>query len=209
MVMNALLQKRNCKMTLGKFDFNNPKHLNPIIDRVVELWSPPTDDMNFRRLYVEAIIRQNGADNDMQFQLSENGELCSIAFASEKNQHTPWQEWWQEKHDSLPEEFQEMFSVNRSYLSMMDEKTYGYMTDNDVKLSLFVSIKSGWGKPILEEAMNFYRSKGFKTMYLWTDCECNVEWYASRGYELVEEGTFEPFSTPEEPYKTYIFKKSL
>ena len=57
--------------------------------------------------------------------------------------------------------------------------------------------------------MNFYRSKGFKTMYLWTDCECNVEWYAIRGYELVEEGTFEPFSTPEEPYKTYIFKKPL
>lgn len=195
-------------MTLGKFDFSNPKHLNPIIDRVVELWSPPTEDMEFRRLYVEAIVRQNSADNDMQFQISKNDELCSIAFASRKGQHSPWQEWWQEKYDSLPEEYQKMFSVSREYLSMMDEKTYAYMSDDDVKLSLFVSTRSGWGKPILEEAMNCFRIKGFKTMYLWTDCECNVDWYFSRGYQLVEEGVYEPFSK-DEPYRTYIFKKPL
>lgn len=208
MVTNALLQKRNCKMTLGKFDFTNPKHLDPIIDRVVELWSPPTDDMTFRRLYVEAIIRQNAAGNDMQFQLSENGEIRSIAFASRLGEHTPWYGWWQEKFNSLPEEYQKMLSLSRSYLSLMDEKTYRYMNKDDVKLSLFVSAESGWGKPVLEGAMDFFRSRGFKNLYLWTDCECNVDWYVSRGYELVEEGTYEPFSY-DEPYRTYIFKKPL
>lgn len=195
-------------MILEKFDFSNTKFLNAIIDRVVELWSPQTDDMTFRRLYVEAIIRQNAADNDMQFQLSENGELCSIAFASRLGEHTPWYDWWQEKFNSLPEEYQKMLTVSREYLSMMDEKTYRYMNRDDVKLSLFVSTKSGWGKPVLENAMNFFRSRGFKNLYLWTDCECNVDWYINRGYELVEEGTYEPFSY-DEPYKTYIFRKML
>ena len=196
-------------MTLEKFDLSNAKFLNAVIDRVVQLWSPPTDDMAFRRLYVEAIIRQNAADNDMQFQLSENGELCSIALASHLGEHTPWYIWWQEKFDALPEEYRKMFSISREYLSMMDEKTYRYMNKDDVKLSLFVSTKAGWGKPVLEGAMDFFRSKGFKNIYLWTDCECNVDWYVSRGYELVEEGTYEPFSTPEEPYKTFIFRKNL
>lgn len=195
-------------MILEKFDFSNTKFLNAIIDRVVELWSPPTDDMTFRRLYVEAIIRQNAADNDMQFQLSENDELCSIAFASRPGEHSPWYDWWQEKFNSLPEEYQKMLTVSREYLSMMDEKTYRYMNRDDVKLSLFVSTKSGWGKPVLENAMNFFRAKGFKNLYLWTDCECNVDWYINRGYELVEEGTYEPFSY-DEPYKTYIFRKML
>lgn len=195
-------------MILEKFDFSNTKFLNAIIDRVVELWSPPTDDMTFRRLYVEAIIRQNAADNDMQFQLSENDELCSIAFASRPGEHSPWYDWWQEKFNSLPEEYQKMLTVSREYLSMMDEKTYRYMNQDDVKLSLFVSTKSGWGKPVLENAMNFFRSRGFKNLYLWTDCECNVDWYINRGYELVEEGTYEPFSY-DEPYKTYIFRKML
>ena len=196
-------------MTLEKFDFSNAKFLNAVIDRVIQLWSPPTDDMAFRRLYVEAIIRQNAADNDMQFQLSENGELCSIALASRLGEHTPWYIWWKEKFDALPEEYRKMFSISREYLSMMDEKTYRYMNKDDVKLSLFVSTKAGWGKPVLEGAMDFFRSKGFKNIYLWTDCECNVDWYVSRGYELVEEGTYEPFSTPEEPYKTFIFRKNL
>ena len=91
---------------MEKFDFNNSKFLNALIDRVVELWSPPTEDMAFRRLYVEAIIRQNAADNDMQFQLSDNDGLCSIAFASRLGEHTPWYGWWQEKFDALPEEEQ-------------------------------------------------------------------------------------------------------
>ena len=46
-------------MTLEKFDY---KYIPSLVDRLVELWSPPVDDMEFRRTYVEAIIRQNGAD---------------------------------------------------------------------------------------------------------------------------------------------------
>lgn len=193
---------------LEKFDFGNSHFLEQLVDRVVELWSPPTEDPGFRRLYVEAIIRQNAAGNDMQFQLSQDGELCSIAFASKPGEHSPWHDWWQEKFDSLPEFHQKMLSLSRDYLSMMDEKTYRYMNADDVKLSLFVSTKTGWGKKILGQAMEIFRSRGFRNMYLWTDCECNVEWYISRGYQLVEEGTFEPFSH-EEPYKTYIFRKAL
>lgn len=193
---------------MEKFDFNNSEFLNTVIDRVVNLWSPPSDDISFNRLYVEAIIRQNAADNDMQFQLSENGKLCSIAFASRAGEHSPWYKWWQEKYESLPVEFQHMFSISREYLSMMDEKTYRYMNKDDVKLSLFISTKPGSGKKILEEAVNCFKAKGFQNMYLWTDCECNVDWYVTRGYELVEEGIYEPFSH-DEPYRTYIFKKAI
>lgn len=194
-------------MSLEKFDFI---HMPSLVDRLVELWSPPVDDMEFRRTYVEAIIRQNGADNDMQFQMTENGELCAIAFAERKGEHNSAGQWWQNVHDNLKNpEYQKMLSVSRSYLTMMDEKTFSYMTDEDVKLSLFVSTKAGWGKKILDAAKDYYSAKGFKTMYLWTDCDCNVDWYVSHGYQLVEEGTFDGFSRPGEDYKIYVFKMAL
>lgn len=194
-------------MALEKFDF---KYIPSLVDRLVDLWSPPVDDMEFKRTYVEAIIRQNGADNDMQFMMTENGELCAIAFAECKGEHNSCDKWWQNTHDNLKSsEYQKMLSVSRSYLKMMDEKTFSYMTQNDVKLSLFVSTKSGWGKKILDEAKDYYREKGFKTMFLWTDCDCNVDWYVSHGYQLVEEGTYDGFSRPGEDYKIFVFKMPL
>ena len=45
--------------------------------------------------------------------------------------------------------------------------------------------------------------------YLWTDCECNWQWYLKKGFTLVEEATYEKFSTPNNQYKTYIFKKRM
>lgn len=194
-------------MKLEEFDI---KHMPAVVDRLVDLWSPPVDDMEFRRTYVEAIVRQNGADNDMQFMLTENGELCSIAFAERKGEHNSAEIWWQKTYDNLKNpDYQKMLWLSRSYLSMMDEKTFSYMTDEDVKLSLFVSTKSGYGKKILDEAKNYYREKGFKTMFLWTDCDCNVDWYITHGYELVEEGTYDGFSRPGEDYKIYVFKMAL
>lgn len=193
-------------MSLEQFDL---KYIPVLVDRLVPLWSPPVDDMDFRRLYVEAIIRQNGAENDMQFQMTENGELCSIVFASKKGEHNSAGTWWKKTFDGLPSDFQKPLSVSRNYLSSMDEKTYSYMNDDDIKLSLFVSTKSGFGKLILDEAKILFKNRGFKNMYLWTDCDCNVDWYMKNGYTLVEEGTFDAFSRKDEEYKTYIFKISL
>jgi len=44
---------------------------------------------------------------------------------------------------------------------------------------------------------------------LWTDSDCNVKWYVSHGYELVDKGVYEPFSNDDEEYKTFIFKRKI
>ncbi|WP_318677396.1 hypothetical protein [Treponema sp.] len=194
-------------MELRKFEI---KHMPSLVDRLVGLWSPPVDDMEFRRTYVEAIVRQNATSNDMQFMICDNGELCAVAFACRKGEHNSSDQWWKATHDNLSNsDYRKMLEVSRSYITTMDEKTYSYMTEEDVKLSLFVSTKSGWGKKILDQAKDFYREKGFKNMLLWTDCDCNVDWYRNHGYVLVEEDTYEGFSRPGEDYKTYVFKMKL
>lgn len=186
----------------------NPENIPQIVNRVFDLWSPDYDDDNFRRTYVEMVVRHNIAANDMQFQIVENGKLRAITFAEKKDEENSIENWYQDQYKKLSADQQIYFKNGREYLHVMDRKTFGYMNEDDVKLSLFVSLQAGYGKEILSQAMEFFRSRGYKNMFLWTDCECNVDWYFQHGYELVDESIYEPFSYDED-YKTYVFKKEL
>lgn len=191
---------------LEQFDFNK---ISSLVDRVKDMWTPPAAEEAFRRVYAESIIRQDMHFNNMQFQLVENSELMAIACASKKGDKISAEEWWNATYKKLNSQEQFSFNLSRAYLSMMDEKAYSFMQDDDVKLDLFISTKKGWGKKILDEAILYFKQQGFKNLFLWTDCECNVEWYFSHGYELIDEDVYEPFSSESEEYKTYIFKKKL
>lgn len=193
-------------MKLEAFDSNN---IPQIVNRVFNLWSPDYDDADFKRIYVEMVVRHNIAANDMQFQITENGKLRAITFAEKKDEETSIEQWYQEQYRNLTSDKQIYFKNGRDYLHMMDLKTFSFMNEDDVKLSLFVSLQSGYGKEILPQAMDFFRSRGYKNMYLWTDCECNVDWYYDHGYELVEKSKYEKFSTPGVDYLTYVFRIKL
>lgn len=193
-------------MQLEKFDTEN---IPQIVDRVKSMWSPDYGDENFKLLYTEMVVRHNMAANDIQFQLTENGKLRAITFAEKKDEENSIEQWFSCKYKSLTADQQIFFKNGREYLHMMDQKTFSFMKEDDVKLSLFVSLEKGWGKKILTAAMDFFRSRGYKNMFLWTDCECDVDWYFERGYELVEKGVYEPFCGDGFEYLTYVFKKKL
>lgn len=193
-------------MIIEKF---NPENISYIVERVFDLWKPPSDDEAFKRIYVEGIIRQNCADNDMLFQATENGNLCAVIFAENKDEENSSSKWWNEQYSKLTEYQKMQFEMCREYLTLMDKKTFSYMNCDDVKLSLFVSIERGAGKIILKNAMDFFKSRGYKNMYLWTDCECNVGWYFEKGFSLIEESVYDKYSKDGYQYLTYVFKKSL
>lgn len=187
------------------FDFKN---MPALVNRVYDLWCPPDSDEAFKRIYVEGIIRLDMHKNNFQFQITENNQLKAIACASKKGEKNGAAQWWDEKYKNLTESQKYSFKLCREYLSLMDQKTFAFMNDDDVKLNLFISIEKGWGKTLLDNAISIFKNEGFKNMFLWTDCECNVDWYFQHGYELVDEDTYEPFSRDED-YKTYVFKKNL
>ena len=92
----------------------------------------------------------------------------------------------------------------------MDEKTRAFMKDDDIQLTLYISRKKGCGSKLLNELCDRLRAQGWKNLYLWTDCECDWEWYIDHGYELVAKDIYEPFTEQDgEDYLTYIFKKAL
>lgn len=192
-------------MKLEQFDF---KYMPALVERVYNLWSPPLADEHFRWIYVESIIRQDMHGNNMQFQLTDEGQIKAVACASLKGEQNSAGPWWNEQYSKLSQNQKLSFNMGREYIGLMDKKAYGFMSDGDVKLDMFISTEKGWGKKLLDAVMNEFRHRGFKNMFLWTDEECNVDWYISHNYELIAEDVYEPFSR-EEDYKTYIFKMKL
>ena len=191
------------------------KNIPHILEVVVPLWSPPVGDADFKRFNVEYIVRNNIFENDLRFELLDftdkeaEGEYCSCAFFTRKGEVCKALEWYDVESKKFPKELSIASEMSRTYIEYMDEKTQALMNEADIQLTLYVSRKPGAGSRLLNELCSHLKSDGYKNLYLWTDIECNWEWYVKHGYELVEEGTYEQFSSDDEDYKTFIFRKAL
>ncbi len=201
---------------LESFNFEN---LPLLVDVVEPLWCPSIGSAEFKRFNVEYIIRNNIWENDYRFQLmgsdektdsaATGNEIVSASFFARKKDICRADEWFSRECNRFPEEWRAASAMSKTYLTMMDERTLSLMNDDDIKLSLFISRKPGAGSTILEKACEKLRAEGWKNLYLWTDCECNWQWYTDHGFTLLQEATYEPFSTKDEDYKTYIFMRKL
>lgn len=217
--------KPDCEI-LKHFD---EKYIPSLVNRLLPLWNVPGESEDFNRRYVEMIIRTNMHVNDMQFMMTEKtagktsiSDLKAIAFAAAKSDKSDGSWFFKFLEDASSRE-RNIFQTGRRYLNYMEEKTFSLMKNDDVKLCLFVSLERGWGSRILSEAVKEFKARGYKNMLLWTDCECNVQWYFDNGWELLCEEEYAPFSGsstsssgPDDEttdgrtkYMTYIFKKPV
>ena len=200
------------------------KNIPLMLEVVVPMWSPPVQDMDFRRFYVEHIIRNNYFENDLHFQLIEksgeqnrtaagaapHGEFTAMAFFARKSDVCKAEDWYTKESKKFPPELLRSTLLGKSYIELMDEKTRAYMTDDDIQLTLYISRKKGCGSKLLNELCDRLRNQGYKNLYLWTDCECNWQWYTDHGYELVSKDIYEPFSKEDgKDYLTYIFRRPV
>ena len=202
-----------------KLEHFNFKNLPLIVDVVFPLWSPPVGDDDFKRFNVEYIVRNNIAENEYRFQLVKESEkdaasknhddFLSAAFFARKGDKSKAHEWFEKESARFSDDLKSASGMSRTYLTLMDKRTLSFMNDDDIKLSLFVSRKPGAGSLIFDRMCEKLRTEGWKNIYLWTDCDCNWKWYEKHGFTLVQKGTYEPFSSEHEDYKTFIFKRAL
>ena len=219
-------------MLLENFEIQpfDMKNIPLMLEVVLPMWSPQKWDMAFRRFYVEHIIRSNYFENDYHYQLVEKAEeaglheslhhelrdsstpdeFYAMAFFARKNDICKAEDWLALEGKKFPQDQQRSTAIGKSYIELMDEKTHAFMKDDDIQLTLYISRKKGCGSKLLNELCDRLRAQGWKNLYLWTDCECDWEWYTNHGYELVAKDIYEPFTDEDgEDYLTYIFRKAL
>ncbi len=198
-------------VTLSRFDMKN---LPQVVDVVLPLWAPPSDDEDFVRLDVEFIVRNNIYQPRLSFQLADkkrspDNELLSAAFFTLKDDANTARAWLEENSRACSDSQKASLEMVKAYLEYMDKKALSFMKSDDIKLSLYVSRKRGMGAALLEKLLPRLAAKGYKNLYLWTDSDCNWKWYVNHGYLLVSQEVYAPFSEPGRDYTTFVFKKPL
>ncbi len=198
-------------VTLSRFDMKN---LPQVVQVVLPLWAPPSDDEAFARLDVEFIVRNNIYQPRFSFQLADkkrspDNELLSAAFFTLKDGANTARAWLEENSRACSDSQKASLEMVKAYLEYMDKKALSFMKSDDIKLSLYVSRKRGMGAALLEKLLPRLAAKGYKNLYLWTDSDCNWKWYVKHGYLLVSQEVYAPFSSPGRDYTTFIFKKPL
>lgn len=189
----------------------NIENIYKIVETVKPMWTFCEWEESFRNFYAERIIRDNLFYNNMNFQLlsEETKELLAIIFFWKKTDTNDVNEWILKNWEKFDENQKNSVRICSDFLETMESKVHALMNDDDIKLSLFVSLKKGEGSVLFNNLWQKLKNQGYKNMYLWTDCECNWQWYIKNGFTLVEEGIYEKFSSETEKYKTYIFKKAI
>lgn len=198
-------------VTLSRFDMKN---LPQVVQVVLPLWAPPSDDEAFARLDVEFIVRNNIYQHRLSFQLADkkrspDNELLSAAFFTLKDDANTARAWLEENSRACSDSQKASLEMVKAYLEYMDKKELSFMNADDIKLSLYVSRKRGMGAALLEKLLPRLAAKGYKNLYLWTDSDCNWKWYVNHGYLLVSQEVYAPFSGPGRDYNTFVFKKPL
>lgn len=192
-----------------KIQVFNEENISQIVEFVKPMWTFSDWNDFFRNLYAERIVRNNFFQNGMAFQIQENQKLSAAVFFQKKSDVNNVKEWILEKSQNLSFEEKNSLKICQDYLDFMDSKIHALMNEEDIKLSLFVALQKGSGKILFDELWEFLKPSDYKNMYLWTDCDCNWQWYIKNGFTLEEEGVYEKFSSESEKYKTYIFKKEI
>lgn len=188
------------------------KYIPYLVETVKALWGVPNGTDKFNTVDVEFIVRNNIYKNDMALELVQGNEILAAAFGAEKGEHNTAKQWLdaQINTGNFSENERISLALVSEYLTAMDERTLSYIGKDDVKLSLFISRYKGKGKIVLNELVKKFSQKGFKNMYLWTDCTCNWQYYQDHDYELIEKAKYEKFSTDDgDDFLTYIYKKAL
>ena len=187
----------------------NKEYFSQIVDFVKPLWSFSDWEDSFRKFYTEIILQNSFFENGLAFQIAENQELLAVTFFQKKFDKNNLNRWISENAGDFTAAQKQSINLCTEYLACMDSKVHSLMNENDIKLSLFVSCKKGYGSIIFEKLWNHLKNLNYKNLYLWTDCECNWQWYLKNGFTLIEESIYEKFNDGTKKYETYIFKKKL
>ena len=185
------------------------KNIPLLVKAVTPSWSMVNWENSFRDVDIEFIIRNGIFYNEFALQLQNDKELLAVAFVEKQNETNDALNWLQNNKKELTKNEEKGLNLVVQYLQEMDSRVHDFMTKDDVKLSLFISLKSGYGEKIFQKLKTLLKKKNYKSLYLWTDSDCNYNWYPKHGFSLVEERPYSQFSTEETDFKTYIFKIDL
>ena len=178
--------------------------------RVSEIWRFD-DSPEFTRIFCEYLVRCNYYSTQFSFKIVDEEGLQAIAFGCMPEEKNDAEAWLQEQLKSVSPEVGKYIVRSTNYAKRTEAELLTLMESQPhaAKLSFFFSRKPGYGALVLEHLVDRFKHQGVKWLYLWTDSWCNWQYYPHHGFEQIGKGFLPEFSSDEEKYYYYLFRKQI
>ena len=187
-----------------------PEDIATLASRVSEVWKFDQSP-EFTKVFCEYLVRSNYYTPHFSLKLVDEEGLQAIAFACMPGEENDSEAWLQEQLEKLSPETKKYILRSSAYIKRTDEDLLKMMEaqPHAAKLSFFFSRKAGYGSLVLEYLVEKLRQQGVEWLYLWTDSWCNWQYYTHHGFEQIGKGFLPEFSSDEEKYYYYLFRKQI
>ena len=187
-----------------------PEDITTLARRISEVWVVD-ESPEFTRVFCEYLVRHNYYTPQHSLKVVDEDGLQAIAFAWMSGEENDSEAWLQGQLDSLSPEVRKFMLRSNNYTIRTDAKLLTMMETQShaAKLSFFFSRKAGYGAIVLEHLVKKLKQEGIEWLYLWTDSWCNWQYYPRHNYEQIDEGILPEFSSEDEKYYYYLFRKQI
>lgn len=138
--------------------------------------------------------------------IEENNKVVGFLLVDSKKEGNTLENEWLKKN--LKEENTKGILGYKKYLDESKAIMKPYLNKCDVVLSLFVSNIKGGGRTLMNTLFTTLKNDGFKQVFLWTDTECDFDFYYHNKFEEIVR-TKGPSLLNIKDIETMVFKRNL
>lgn len=139
----------------------------------------------------------------------DNGTMQAVAFARMKDDVNTSMQWIEDFLADKDDVERKHVLETTSYLLRTEHELLNLMSEDSAKFSFLISYKRGYAKALQEQLTPMLIDRGARWTYHITDSTCSWKYFDHHGYERVYEELIERFSTPNQPYYCYMYRKRL
>lgn len=139
----------------------------------------------------------------------DDGTMQAVAFARMKDDVNTSMQWVEDFLADKDDVERKHVLETTSYLLRTEHELLNLMSEDSAKFSFLISYKRGYAKALQEQLMPMLIDRGARWTYHITDSTCSWQYFDHHGYDRVYEELIERFSTPNQPYYCYMYRKRL
>ena len=139
----------------------------------------------------------------------DDGKMQAVAFARMKSGVNTSDQWIEIFLEDKDDEEREKVLKATGYLLRTESDLLDIMSEDSAKFSFLVSYKRGYAKALQERLRQMLIERGVRWTYHITDSTCSWQYFPNHCFEKVHEELVERFSTPDQPYYLYMYRKRI
>lgn len=163
------------------------------------------DTLEFQKIVFDFTFEYYDLNRNFSFAISDEKLNAFLLSYRKEDKNNKYEEYLDKIKAYNPYE-QKKLSEVFDFIDFSSKKVKNLMSENDILIGLFVSIKKGCGSELLKKLNETCLKNNIDNIYLWSDNTCDYQYYIKHNFDLIEEFTY---NVNNRKINTLIFKKAI